>query len=186
MSLVKIISDSTFDMPLDLINKYDIEVIPANIIINEEIISHYDITNKEFYERLKQGDMPSSGVPAPKIFKNAYENALKKSDEVIIFTLSKKLSAMYQTAVMVNNQFFNGELTIIDTQTTTVEMSLIVLEAAKLANNGATKDEIIYFTKTQLIPYSHLLGAIASLKYLRKGGRISGISWLLGSIFHQY
>ncbi len=182
MAKIKIVADSTCDLPIAIIKNLDIEIIPANVIFEDHIFSHYDISNDEFYERLKKGEMSSTGVPAPKVFKRAFDNALNDADELIVFTLSKKLSAMYQTATLVKKNFFDANVTIIDSETVTLEMGLMTYLAAKEAKNGATKEELMKLINEFLIPYSQLVGVVDTLKYLKRSGRISTISWLIGSV----
>ncbi len=182
MAKVKIVADSTCDLPISTIKNLDIEIIPANVIFDDQIFSHYDISNDEFYQRLSKGEMSSTGVPAPKVFKTAFDNALKTSDEAIVFTLSKKLSAMFSTATLVVKNFFEEGITIIDSETVTLEMGLITYLAAKQAKDGASKEEILQTINDFLIPNSQLIGVVDTLKYLKKSGRISTISWLIGSV----
>ncbi len=182
MSKIKIVCDSTSDIPQQLVKKYDISVIPANVIFEEEIISHYNITNDQFYTRLIQGEMPTTGVPAPKVFKEVFDKSLESSSELIVLTLSKKLSGMYSSAIMVANEFYDNNITVIDTEAVTLQMAAIVIEAAMKVQSGTSKDELLNFITKTLIPKSHLLGIVDSLKYLRRGGRINTITWLLGSL----
>lgn len=182
MSKVKIVADSTCDLPIAITKNLDIEIIPANVIFDDQIYSHYNISNDEFYQRLAKGEMPSTGVPAPNVFKIAFDNALNTTDEVIVLTLSKKLSAMFQTATLVVNNLFDERITIIDSETVTLEMGLITYLAAKHAKDGGSKEEILHTINDFLIPNSQLIGAVDTLKYLKKSGRISTISWLIGSV----
>ncbi len=182
MANVKIVSDSTFDLPMALIKKLDINVIPANVIFNGEIISHYDISNEVFYNRLSKGETSTTGVPSPKTFKDVFDESLDASDDVLVFTLSKKLSGMYSTAKLVVDNFFDERITIIDTESATLQMGLIVYLAALKAISGHSKQEIIDYANNFLIPNSQLLGIVDSLKYLKRSGRISTIRWLLGSL----
>jgi DegV family protein with EDD domain len=179
---LKIVCDSTSDIPQQFVKKYDLGVIPANVIFEDEMISHYNITNNQFYTRLIQGEAPTTGVPSPKVFKDVFDKNLKSSSELIVLTLSKKLSGMYSTAKMVASEYYNDSVTIIDTEAVTLQMAIIVIEAAMKAQSGASKDEILNFITNTLIPKSQLLGVIDSLKYLRRGGRINTITWLLGSL----
>ena len=182
MAQVKIVADSTCDLPIELVQKNNIGIIPANVIFDKEIYSHFQITNEVFYQRLIDGDSPSTGVPAPRVFKEVFENALEESNEVIVFTLTKKLSGMFSAANLVRDQFFDEKITIIDTQTVTLEMGLIVYLASKLAQEGKSKEEILRIVEGIYIPDSHLFAVVDSLKYLKRGGRISSITWLLGSL----
>lgn len=182
MAKVKIVADSTCDLPISIIKNLDIEIIPANVIFDDQIFSHYDISNDEFYQRLEKGEMSKTGVPAPKVFKTAFDNALKTSDEAIVLTLSKKLSAMFSTASLVVKNFFDERVTIVDSETVTLEMGLITYLAAKQAKDGASKEEILQNIHDFLIPNSQLIGVVDTLKFLKKSGRISTISWLIGSV----
>lgn len=182
MANVKIIADSTCDLPIAITKNLDIEIIPANVIFDNKIYSHYNISNDEFYQRLAKGEMPSTGVPAPNVFKKAFDSALNSTDEVIVLTLSKKLSAMFQTATLVVNELFDERITIIDSETVTLEMGLITYLAAKRAKDGGSKEEILQTINDFLIPNSQLIGIVNTLKYLKKSGRISTISWLIGSV----
>lgn len=182
MANVKIVADSTCDLPIAITKNLDIEIIPANVIFDNKIYSHYNISNDEFYQRLAKGEMPSTGVPAPNVFKKAFDNALNTTDDVIVLTLSKKLSAMFQTATLVVNNFFDERITIVDSETVTLEMGLIAYLAAKQAKEGVSKEEILQTINDFLIPNSQLIGIVDTLKYLKKSGRVSTISWLIGSV----
>ncbi|MHA1441137.1 MAG: DegV family protein [Candidatus Heimdallarchaeota archaeon] len=182
MSDIKIVCDSTSDIPQQLVKKYDIGVIPANVIFEDEMISHYNITNDQFYTRLIEGASPTTGVPAPKVFQDVFDKNLESSSELIVLTLSKKLSGMYSSAKMITNEYYDETVTIIDTEAVTLQMAIIVVEAAMKAQSGASKDEILNFVTKTLIPKSQLLGIVDSLKYLRRGGRVNTITWLLGSL----
>ncbi len=126
MSPVKIVADSACDLSAEIIDELNIEVVPANVIFNDVIYSQFDLSRAEFYKRLAAGDVPTTGVPAPKQFKIAYEHAFQESKDVIVLTISKKLSAMYSTARMVAN-LLNDQLTLIDTEAATIESGLLFI-----------------------------------------------------------
>ena len=183
MNSVAIVADSTCDLSPELVKKFDIEIVPANILFDGEVISQDNITNEEFFSRLKAGAIPTTGVPAPKKFKTAYDAALTKADKVLALTVIGDLSSMFSTATVVANQFYdNNEVVVLDSKAVTLQFGLIVYEAAKLAAANHSLEEIVPHIQSAIVPNSHLLGAVDTLKYLRNGGRISRISWLLGSL----
>lgn len=182
MTTVKIVTDSTCDLPPAILKRYNIGTIPVSVILGDTVYSQYDITNDDFYSRMAAGELSSTGVPAPNVFKNAYDEALQESNEVIVFTLSSKLSGLFQTATMVAKQFYDDQITIIDSAAATLQLGLAVYEAAKLAYEGKTKEEIITFADNVLVPKNNLLGMVATLKNLKRSGRIGTVSWLLGSL----
>lgn len=182
MTKVKIIADSACDLPLDLIQQLNIETIPARVVFDNKSYSDYELPRNEFYQKLENGEMPSTGVPPPKEFKTAFDKALMESDEIIALTASKKLSGIYSTANMVNSQFFNNKITLLDTEAVTLQAGLIVYLMARKALEGSSKDELVAYFYNTLLPNVQLFSVIDSLKYLKKGGRISTIRWLLGSL----
>ena len=147
MSKIGIITDSTCDLPMKLIKKHDIEIIPVNVIFNNEEVRQpiFDLTNEEFYRRLEAGEEITSGVSSPKIFKEHIDKHLEKYDEIILITLSSKLSAVNQTANLVVKQFAYENVTVIDSLSGTIETGLVVLLAARQLAAGKTKLEVIKY-----------------------------------------
>ncbi len=182
LTTVKIITDSTCDLPPAIRKQYNIGTIPVNVILDDNLYSQYDITNDDFYSRMAAGELASTGVPSPNVFKIAFDDALEEFDDVIVFTLSSKLSGVFQTATMVAKQFFDDRIIIIDSAALTLQLGLAVYEAAKFAREGKTREEIITLANNVLIPKNNILGVIATLKNLKRSGRIGAISWLLGSL----
>lgn len=179
---IQIVADATFDLPIELIEKYDIDFIPLRIVFEDEIRQQYiDLPNKEFYDRLVAGESPTTGVPPPKIIKDMIDKALEKAEEVIVFTISSQLSGVYSTVSLVVKQFFDEKVTVIDSRCATLQYGLLVLEVARKLEKGASKQELIDYAQ-ELIPKTHLISAAATLKYLRRSGRISRIQSLIGEI----
>ena len=179
-----IIADSTCDMHPDYLRKFNIRTVPLKVVFGDEIrLQGVDITNKEFYKRLIDGEVPSTAAPSPKAFKEAIDEALEEYEEVLVFCIGNKLSATYSTATMVANQFYDNRVTVIDTNTLSITMSLIILPVARMIAKGATKEEVLSFVN-KTIPQTQVFGGAATLKYLHKGGRLSRASYLIGSLLH--
>ncbi|MHA1245379.1 MAG: DegV family protein [Candidatus Heimdallarchaeota archaeon] len=184
MPKLKIIADSTCDLPEEIIKKYNIGIVSLNIIFNnEEVRTQYiNLTNEEFYQRLSSGESASSGVPSPIIFKEKIDEGLKEADEVIFITLSSKMSAVFQMATLAKNEYFDDKVTIVDSFCGTIQTGLVVLEAAKKVKEGKTKEEVLAYLNETLIPNARLISYASTLKYLRRSGRISRIRHLMGVV----
>ncbi len=184
MPKLKIIADSTCDLPVEIIKKYNIGIVPLNIIFNnEEVRTQYvNLTNEEFYQRLSSGESASSGVPSPAIFKEKFDEGLKEADEVIFIALSSKMSAVFQMATLAKNEYFDDKVTIVDSFCGTIQTGLVVFEAAKQVKEGKTKKEVLEYLTEILIPNARLISYASSLKYLRRSGRISRIRHLMGTV----
>ena len=185
MAKVGLVSDSNCDLPEEVIKKYDITIVPGKIIFgDEEVRKHYvDITYEEFYHRLVHDkETPSTSVPSPKDYMDAYKDALKKYDEIIVFCTSSKLSNMHNIAVMVAKEYFDEKVVIIDSENITLTLGIIVLETAKKAAEGTSRDELIKYINESLKPKCHAFGGIPTLTYLQKGGRIGKMASTIGNL----
>ncbi|MBN1329036.1 MAG: DegV family protein [Candidatus Heimdallarchaeota archaeon] len=179
---IGIIADSTCDMDPLYLKKYNIRTVPLKVIFGDEIrLQYVDITNKEYYDRLRKGEFPTTGAPAPKAFKEAIDSALQEYEGVLVFCIGNKLSATFSVASMVKKQFFDDRVTIIDTNTLSITMSLIILPAARMINEGATKEEVLAEVN-KLIPHTQVFGGAPTLKYLFKGGRLSTAKYYIGTL----
>ncbi|NHJ47983.1 MAG: DegV family protein [Asgard group archaeon] len=180
-----IVADSTCDMDPKFLKKFDIITVPLKVIFGEDEVRHQgeDLTNEEFYERVIGGEMPSTSAPAPKAFKIAIDKQLEKYEEVLAFSIGNKLSATFSVLSMVKKQFYadDDRVTIIDTNTLSITMSLIILPVARMIEKGATKEEVLEFIN-KTVPHTQVFGGAATLKYLRKGGRLSRVNYLIGSV----
>ncbi len=175
-----IVADSTCDMDPEYLKKFNIATVPLKIIFGDEIKNqNVDITNKEYYQRLADGEFPTTGAPAPKAFKEAFDKALEQYEEILFFSIGNKLSATFSVASMVKKQFFDDRVTLIDTNTLSIAMSLIILPAARMLAKGASKEEILEFVN-KTIPHAQVFGGSPTLKYLHKGGRLSRGKYLVG------
>ena len=184
MANVGIVSDSNVDLPEEVIKKLDIGIVPGRIIFgDEEVRRHYvDITYEEFYHRLVHDKAtPSTSVPSPKEYLLAYEEALKKYDEIIVFCTSSKLSSMFNIASLVAKDYFKDNVTVIDSQKISIPFGTIVYEIAVKAREGASKGELLAYFNDYLVPKTHALGGIPTLTYLQKGGRIGKAASLMGN-----
>jgi DegV family protein with EDD domain len=184
---IKIVSDSTCDLPYDLIDKYNIGIVPVNIIFddNKVLKQGIHINNEEFFQRLATiKNIPTTAIPAPRYFKDAYEEALQEADQVITFCVTSKLSGMYSNASLVADRYFKDTVTVIDTQLATLQMGYVVLEAAKMAAKGESKEAIIEHATKYLMPNVRIIGLVPTLKYLEKGGRIGKAASLIGGILN--
>ena len=185
MAKVGIVSDSNCDLPVDVIKKHKITIVPAKIIFGDEEVrkQYVDITNEEFYRRLVHDkETPTTSVPSPKDYMDAYKEALSKFDEIIVFCTSKKLSNMYNLAVMVAKEYFDEKVVVIDTETATLAQGIIVVETAKKAAEGASRDELVKYATEYLMVKTHEFGGIPTLTYLQKGGRIGKLASTMGNL----
>jgi DegV family protein with EDD domain len=181
---VKIITDSMADLPVELIKKLDITVIPVNVLFGTECFRDgVDMTNEQFYARLVASkNLPTTAVPSLGTFIETFEKVAKTADEILVLTISHKLSATYETArravEMVKTK---KRIEVIDTLHVVMAEGLIAIQAARTAQAKAGLDEIIKQVQ-QNIPRVEERMAFDTLEYLKRGGRIGSAQAFLGSI----
>jgi len=181
---VRIITDSTADIPLKTIQELGITVIPHNIIFGHESLrDRVDISINEFYRRLeKENVYPTTTQPAQSLFKETYRSILDSGDEAVAIIVSSCLSGTYSSAFNAASQIKDkGRIKVIDSKLTTLSMGLVVIEAAMMAQEGASLDEVVATVK-ELLPRSNTLMAFDTLTYLSKGGKLGKAQGLLGSM----
>ncbi len=182
---VKIVTDSTSDINSRLAQELGVTVVPLTVLFGHESFQdRVDITTDEFYRRLSQESIyPTTTQPAPGLFAEAYQNLLKGNNEILVITLSGRLSGTFRSAVnavgMVEGK---GRIEVIDTSLTAMSLGLTVISAAKMASQpGMTLQQLTQNVKEKL-PHTNTLMAFDTLKYLAKGGRIGKAQGLLGSL----
>ncbi len=181
---VKILTDSLSDITSDLAKELGITVVPVYVRFGEEVYrDRIEITTDEFYHRLThETTLPTTTQPSPGDFADAYNRLAKETDEILVVTLSSKLSGTYQSALNAKSLVEKEcRIEVIDSETVVMGLGLIVISAAKAAKTGANLDELTGMVRSAM-PRSHAIMSFDTLKYLAKGGRIGKAAGLVGSL----
>ena len=179
-----IVTDSLSDITSDIAERLDITVVPLTVLFGHEaFLDRVTITAEQFYDRLIHGPVwPTTTQPTPAAFAEVYEKLAQKSNEILVVTLSKKMSGTYQSATgaipMVKK---NCRIEVIDSETVAMGLGLIVMAAARQAQKGANLKDLADFVN-RCKARSHFIAYFDTLKYLAKGGRIGKAQGLLGSL----
>lgn len=181
---VKIVTDSTADLPPDLMHELDITVVPAFVIFgNKTYRDGVDISQEEVYQKMINENIPAStSQPPPVDFANVYQKLLKDADEIVSIQATSKLSGLYNSALQGKDMAGGGNrIVVVDSLSVSMGLGLMTILAARLAKAGESLPNIIEQLK-QSIPQIHLWGFFDTLKYLLQGGRLGKAKSLLGSI----
>lgn len=170
---IKIVIDSSSDISKEEAVQLGIEVIPMIVSFDkDEYYDGVDLTPKEFYEKLIESDvLPKTSQITPFRYMEVYERLVKEGYDVIVITLSSKLSNTYNSAVLASHEF-DGKVKVVDSLNAAIGERLLCQLALKLVEDGLSFDEIV----EQLEVMKHKINLIAivdTLEYLKKGGRIS-------------
>ncbi|KPU45267.1 DegV domain-containing protein [Oxobacter pfennigii] len=182
---VKIVTDSTADIPQHLIDKYGIIELPLTVHFgDEEYRDRIDITSEQFYEKLVSSNkLPSTSQVNPKAFEDVYKAELEKGNSVISIHISSDLSGTYQSAVIAKSALQDDKITVVDSRTATIALGMIALKAAELSESGMDHNDIVEFIEDYKNKVK-LLIAVDTLEYLKRGGRLSGAQAVIGNILN--
>lgn len=184
MSKIAIVSDSSCDLPANIIQEYDIKILPLRVIYeNAEYRDGVDIQPQEVYDRLEE-EIPKTSLPDPTEIHQAFDQLVAEGyTDAICIALSSKLSGTYNLERLIAEEYDKEKLRIevVDTKTLSVILGLIVLAAAKQAKASQTVESILDTIKTirEKIEGCYV---IKTLKYLKKGGRIGKVEGTVGEL----
>lgn len=179
--MIKIIVDSTSDIPKDLVEKYKIRVLPITVDINGIIYKDkVDLYEEEFYSNIKEKDVvPKTAQINPSVFEEAFREELEKGNEVVCMTISSELSGTYNSANIAKDMIESDKIHVIDSRSATMGFGLIAIELAKSIEEGKHIEEILAKAKS-LIERQGAIGYVNSLEMLKRGGRISASTAVIG------
>ena len=186
---VRIVTDSSADLPVDLVQKHQITVVPCYVVVDDQTFKDgVDIQADEFYRRLQaEGRTPTTAQPTVADFQEVYRDLVSRGDQVISIHISGKLSGTINSAKQAKALLNNGEadapVEIIDSRLASIPLGLMVLDAAVLAAEGGDYIQIAVKIREGQPSY-HGYFAVDTLEYLQKRGRIGKARAFLGSVLH--
>lgn len=186
MKPIKIMTDSCSDISLEVAKKYGIHLMPIHIIFgDEDLRDRYDISAEDFYEKLKTSSVHPKTAQAS--VGEHIEAFLKYADDytIIHVPMSSKASGTYQSACLARESVLeekeNAEIYVYENNQISYAYGLWVIEAAKMASQGKTAQEILDMLDEK-INNAEILFSVSTLDYLQKGGRISSASKLIANV----
>lgn len=185
MNNIKIICDSLSDVPKDILEKYDIEVVPLTVIVDgKEYKDGIDITKEEFYKILRDEKVyPKTSQATYAQFTEVFEKYIKEGKKIIYIAGSSSATGTYQSANMAKNDLDTDNIYTYDSQTFSFGIGYLVVKAAELAKEGKSPNDIIEILN-DIREKSYLLFSVDTLDYLKNGGRISSTKATIGSILN--
>jgi DegV family protein with EDD domain len=179
---VRIVTDTTSCLPLEVARRHSIEVVPQVIRFeSESFLEDVEISLAEFVRRLRLAKtLPSTAAPLVGDFVAAYQRQLAAAETILSIHPSGEVSGTVRSALTARETAFpQADIRVIDTRTVAGNLAALALSAAKAAEAGESADGILRRIQAD-IPRSRTYFVVATLEYLQKGGRIGGASALIG------
>ena len=184
MNNIKIVCDSLSDIPKELVEQYDIHVVPLSVLFDDkEYIDGVDITKEDFYRMLRESDkLPKTSQVTYMSFKNTFDKYIEEGKTVLYIGGSSEASGTYQSAVMAKNDIEETVYTF-DSLNLSIGAGCMVISAAKMAKEGKTVEEIVNHLEN-IKNDNTVLFTVDTLEYLQKGGRVSLAKATIGNMLN--
>lgn len=181
--MIRIITDSSSDLSLKRARELEVEMVPLRLHFGQESYrSLIDISNETFYRRLAESEtLPTTAQTTPGEFERIFQEYIDQGDEIICLFISSKMSGTFQSALVAREMVGAEKIHVVDTQTVTFALALLVEEAVKLRAHGTLTAKEIAARIQELVPRTYLWAVVENLEYLKRGGRLSPSSaWVAG------
>jgi DegV family protein with EDD domain len=186
--VVRIVTDSTADLPMEAAQELGITVVPLTVFFGDDAyLDGIDLDSATFYQKLAASkELPRTSQPSPAAFQETFQRLVDEGAEAILsIHLSSKLSGTYQSACTARDSLPEATratpIEIIDSLSISIGMNFAVLQAARMAQAGKSLAELRSLVE-DILARTHILGVLDTLEYVRRGGRIGGASALLGNM----
>ena len=183
MNKVKIIVDSTCDLGVELLEKYDIDFLPLSVTFGEESYRDLiDITTEELYKKVEEsGELPKTAAISIPILVEAFRKYIDEGYDIVYTGISKQMSRSFENAYMASQEVAPDRIFVVDSMNLSTGVGILALKAAIDRDNGLSAMEIAKrMEKNRELVYTQF--AIEQMDYLYKGGRCSSLQALLGSL----
>ena len=181
---IKIVTDSTCDLPPDVIAKYGVVVVPLYInIASKGYLDGIEMTREEFYRNLPgYNPAPTTAASSPGKYREAYESLARQgASEILSIHISVSLSTVVNTARLAAQETKSLPVTVFDSRQLSLGTGFLVETAAKTAAAGRSMGEIIAMLQEQ-ITRSYVFAALDTLEFLKRSGRMNGVVAAMGTL----
>jgi DegV family protein with EDD domain len=172
---VRIVTDSTCDLPEEVVNNYNISVTPLHINQGEKsYLDGIELTREEFYARLPDyRPAPTTSTPSPETFRQKFEQlADEGAQSILSIHISESLSATINSARMAAEQFKRIHVTVLDSAQLSLGLGFIVEKAAQMSELGHKVDEVLA-NLADMTKRTYVFASLKTLEYLRRSGRMN-------------
>ena len=182
-----IVSDSSCDLPDELIKENNIKVVPFYVSLdgNDYLKERVNLQVRDFYEKMvnESNLNPKTTLPSVADYEDVFEEQIKAGNSIICVCITSKFSGSYNSASVAKEncleKYPNAKITVIDSMVNTGVQGLLVLEIARMKRDGKTYDEAIKLANA-MRKTGRIFFTVGNLEYLRKGGRIGKLVGIVG------
>lgn len=185
MARIKIVTDSTADIPPEVARELGLTVVPLTVFFGpESFLDGVEMTPAEFYTKLVSSPHhPKTSQPSPADFAAVYERLKSEADTILSLHISSHLSGTFQSAMLAKGMVEGVDIEVIDTKGASMTFGVIAIEAARAIRAGWSKEQILALID-RMVKGAGVYFCVDTLEFLRRNGRIGKASALLGSMLN--
>lgn len=186
-----IITDSASNLTEDIVEKYNIRIISNMCRIDGEDYICYEpgrddeADGRFFYDKLREGADVTTSLISPGTLMEVFEESLEKGNDVLFICMSSGLTGTFQSALVaaedLNEEYPDRKCIVIDSMSASLGEGFLAVKASKMRENGCSIEETQKWIEDNKLKMRHIF-TVDDLKFLKKGGRISGITSLIGNV----
>ncbi|MFC4355218.1 DegV family protein [Chryseomicrobium palamuruense] len=189
---MKLMADSTCDLSQEIVEQYDISIIPLTVTIDgKDYKDREDLRTDEFFKRIETSKEPAStGAPSPSLYQHYFKEAVDAGyKEILVICMSSGTSASYQSGELGKQQFLDEnpdtdvEIHVVDSKCMSHGSGWLVFKSAQMIEKGALFEEVVNYVEAYKLKVKHYL-SVDDLNHLIRSGRISGASAIIGKLLN--
>lgn len=191
MRKFKLYTDSTSDLPNELVERMDVTVVPTEVFLKGERYLDYpderELSKKEFFAAVREGEMPTTAVIPPSRFYDYFEKDVKDGYDILYIVFSSGLTTTRQNGMIaadeIKEKYPDSNIVVVDSKSASLGEGALVYFASEMKKEGKTLDEIVDWIENNRLKLCHWF-TVDDLQHLRRGGRLSLPSAVVGGMLN--
>lgn len=181
--MVRIVTDSTADLPSGVAAALDITVVPCYVVFETESYRDgVELTKQQFYEKLVEASVvPTTAAPPPAVYEEVYRRLAHATPDIVSIHLASRLSAIHASAAVAATSFSGMNIAVLDSEQVTMGYGWMAVAASEAARRGETLEEIVALVES-MKTRSRVLAVLDTLDFVYRGGRVGWVRAMLGSL----
>jgi DegV family protein with EDD domain len=181
--MIRIVTDSTADIPPDMVTRLGITIVPSYVVFGTETYRDgVELTKRQFYEKLAATNViPTTATPPPAIYEEVYRRLARETDEIVSIHLAANLSGLYNAASVAARSISEANIAVIDSGQITMGYGWMAVAVAEAAQRGDSLEQVVALVEG-MKDRSRLLAVLDTLDFVHRGGRVGWVQAMIGTL----